>query len=89
MSIVGRESECRKVDAILAAARGVRALRWVSGGGRMSKTTLLEYALHSASDTETVLIAGAQSESEFASVRCTGFSFRSCIPSAGCRLASA
>jgi hypothetical protein len=55
----------------------------------MSKTTLLEYALHSASDTETVLIAGVQSESEFALVRCTGFSFRSCIASAGCRLASA
>jgi DNA-binding CsgD family transcriptional regulator len=64
--VLGRESECRAIDAVLAAADGGSSAALVLWGeAGMGKTTLLEYAIVSAADMTVIRIAGIQSESEF------------------------
>jgi DNA-binding CsgD family transcriptional regulator len=64
--LVGREIECRELDALLAAAeKGSGAVLVLQGEAGMGKTTLLDYAVRSAAKMRTVRIVGVQSESEF------------------------
>jgi hypothetical protein len=66
IALLGRERECRALDAVLAAARGgSSAVIVLRGEAGMGKTTLLDYAIRTAEDMEVVLIAGIQSESQF------------------------
>ena len=64
--ILGRDGECRVIDSVLGAARqGSSAALVIRGDAGMGKTTLLGYAIASASEMRVVQIAGVQSESEF------------------------
>jgi DNA-binding CsgD family transcriptional regulator len=63
--LVGRESECARIDELLARARrgrsGALVLRGEAGIG---KTALLEYAVARAEDMKVVSALGVQSETE-------------------------
>jgi DNA-binding CsgD family transcriptional regulator len=66
VDIVGREVECKEIDLLLTDVRsGTSGALVLRGEAGMGKTTLLDYALSSATGMHTVRVAGMQSENEF------------------------
>jgi DNA-binding CsgD family transcriptional regulator len=66
MGLVDRQDERHEVEALLAATRqGFSATLVFRGEAGMGKTTLLDYAMRSATDMQVAWIAGVHSESEF------------------------
>jgi DNA-binding CsgD family transcriptional regulator len=65
--LVGRESECNRIDALLSAARGRRSGSLVvRGEAGIGKTALLDYAIERAGDFRVLTALGVESEAEFA-----------------------
>ena len=65
--LLGRRNECAVLDGLLEAVRAGRSgVLVVRGEAGVGKTTLLEYAIESASDLRVVRAVGVESEMEFA-----------------------
>ena len=65
--LIGRESECARIDRLLEEARGGRSGALViRGDAGIGKSTLLEYAVARAGDARVVRALGVETESEFA-----------------------
>ncbi|HUQ22331.1 MAG TPA: AAA family ATPase [Gaiellaceae bacterium] len=65
--LIGRESECARIDRMLEEARGGRSGALViRGDAGIGKSTLLEYAVAQAGAAEIVRALGVETESEFA-----------------------
>jgi DNA-binding CsgD family transcriptional regulator len=65
--LIGRESECARIDRMLEEARGGRSGALViRGDAGIGKSTLLEYAVAQAGAAEVVRALGVETESEFA-----------------------
>ena len=63
MSLVGREDECRQLDQLLDSVRGgVAATLVLRGEPGIGKTALVDYAIEAASDMQTVVLVGIESE---------------------------
>ena len=63
--LVGRESECARIDAVLERARLGRSGSLVlRGDAGIGKTALLEYAVERAQDMKVVSALGVESETE-------------------------
>ena len=63
MSLVGREDECRQLDQLLDSVRGgVSATLVLRGEPGIGKTALVDYAIEAASDMQTVVLVGIESE---------------------------
>ncbi len=63
--LVGRESECVRIDEVLERARGGRSAALVlRGDAGIGKTALLEYAVERAQDMKVVSALGVESETE-------------------------
>jgi DNA-binding CsgD family transcriptional regulator len=67
MMLLGRRDECEVLDGVLTAARAGRSGALVlRGEPGIGKTSLLEYAIRSASDLKLVRAVGMESERELA-----------------------
>ena len=65
--LIGRESECARIDRVLEEAKGGRSGALViRGDAGLGKSTLLEYAVARAGDARVVRALGVETESEFA-----------------------
>ena len=65
--LIGRESECARIDRVLEEAKGGRSGALViRGDAGIGKSTLLEYAVARAGDARVVRALGVETESEFA-----------------------
>lgn len=65
--LIGRESECARIDRLLDEASGGRSGALVlRGDAGIGKSTLLEYAVARAGDAQLVRALGVETESEFA-----------------------
>ena len=65
--LIGRESECARIERMLEGARGGRSAALViRGDAGIGKSTLLEYAVARAGDARVVRALGVETESEFA-----------------------
>ena len=63
MNLVGREDESRQLDQLLDSVRGgVAATLVLRGEPGIGKTALVDYALEAASDMQTVVLVGIESE---------------------------
>ena len=66
-ALLGRESECRAIDGLLAApARGESAALVLRGEAGIGKSALLDYAADGAGDSLVLRIAGVEAESDLA-----------------------
>lgn len=65
--LIGRESECARIDRMLEVAQGGRSGALViRGDAGIGKSTLLEYAVAQAGAARVVRALGVETESEFA-----------------------
>ena len=65
--LIGRESECARIERMLEGARGGRSAALViRGDAGIGKSTLLEYAVARADEARIVRALGVETESEFA-----------------------
>ena len=65
--LIGRESECARIERMLEGARGGRSAALViRGDAGIGKSTLLEYAVARAGEARVVRARGVETESEFA-----------------------
>ena len=63
--LIGRRTECARLDALLSSMRRGRSeVLALSGEAGVGKTALLDYVLRSASDTRILRVAGVESEME-------------------------
>jgi len=66
-SLLGRDSECRLLDALLAdVGRGESRSLVLRGEAGIGKTALLQYLIESAADMSVVRAVGVESEMELA-----------------------
>lgn len=70
--LLGRRPECARLDALLSSMREGRSeVLVISGEAGVGKTALLDHTLQSASDVQTLRVAGVESEMELPHAACT------------------